>query len=629
LPPEHANSDVGKWFAALKAATKQEEVNVNCGWTEQDQEDLDGLAKYLAETSPKDRAKELAVKQGFVDGLLSSLKEHCVAYSDEGCKALMTLRRTAREKQQTAELAAKANLNDAVLDGVGTKQWLELWSFARKYSVEVAYPEKQFPQTDEDARCVLCQQELSPDSKRRLQSFEQYVTNEAAAAAKTAKEKLQESIAQLPALPDAEILKAKTTSAGMVDAMLDSLIGFYGLLVARRSILTADNVTDEFGAYPATGDWEISAKIMVEDYAAKAKGFLEGFNEADRNAKQSKQKELIARKWIAGQKVAVEAEIQRLVEVGILEKAKELCGTKGISLKKGSLAELLITPAYIEAFNTELKRLGARRVRVVLEKTRVERGAVLHQVRLKGAVLKKPIHEILSEGEHRIVSLAAFLADVVTKPNGSTFVFDDPISSLDIDFEEAVVQRLVDLAKTRQVIVFTHRLSLLGMLEEYAEKAALPIRVACVCRQPWGAGEPGDQAIETAKPKAVLNQHLPARIAAASAVLVKEGDAAYKLQAQAICTEIRKLVERTIELELLADVIQRHRRAIKTLGKLHKLADIKPEDCAFLDEMMTKYSRYEHSQSAEAPVELPLPDELFEDVAKLKKWRDELDARRK
>jgi len=92
----------------------------------------------------------------------------------------------------------------------------------------------------------------------------------------------------------------------------------------------------------------------------------------ERNTKQSKQKELVARKWIAGQKAAVEVEIQRLVEVRGLEKAKELCGTKNISLKKGNLAELLITPAYIEAFNTELKRLGARRVRVVLEKTRVE-----------------------------------------------------------------------------------------------------------------------------------------------------------------------------------------------------------------------------------------------------------------
>jgi hypothetical protein len=126
-----------------------------------------------------------------------------------------------------------------------------------------------------------------------------------------------------------------------------------------------------------------------------------------------------------------------------------------------------------------------------------------------------------------------------------------------------------------------------------------------------------------------LNQHLPARISAARAALEKEGESVYKLHAQSICTETRKVVERIIELELLADVIQRHRRAINTQGKLNKLSDIKPEDCTFLDEMMTKYSRYEHAQSAEAPVELPLPDDLAGDVAKLKKWRDELEARRK
>ena len=84
-----------------------------------------------------------------------------------------------------------------------------------------------------------------------------------------------------------------------------------------------------------------------------------------------------------------------------------------------------------------------------------------------------------------------------------------------------------------------------------------------------------------------------------------------------------------IELELLADVIQRHRRAINTLGKLGKLADIQPDDCALLEEMMTKYSRFEHAQSAEAPVELPPPEELLEDVATLKKWRDGVETRRK
>jgi len=100
-------------------------------------------------------------------------------------------------------------------------------------------------------------------------------------------------------------------------------------------------------------------------------------------------------------------------------------------------------------------------------------------------------------------------------------------------------------------------------------------------------------------PKAGLNEHLPRRIAAAKAVLEKEGETAYRVHAQSICTETRKLVERMIEWDLLADVIQRHRRAIKTMGKLDKLADTQPEDCKFLDEMMTKYSRYEHAQSAE------------------------------
>ena len=629
LPPEHGTTSVGKWYETLAAETEQEAVDRNCAWIEGDEEELSAVAKYIAERSPKDRARELEVKKAFVGGLVSSLTEHCAALSDESCRALMALRKTAREKQQAAELAAKLNLKDAVLEGVGTEQWLALWSIARTYSTEIAYVDKAFPHTAEDARCVLCQQELTQEAKRRLESFEQYVANEAATAARAAKENLEKAIGQLPALPSDETLEAKCASAGLSEQALASLKGFYTLLSARHGLLLADNLIEDFGPFPETAAWNASAQTAANAYAAKAKQFLEGFNEQERASKASRQKELSARKWIHAQKVAAEAEVKRLAQVATFEQAKALCGTLAISRKKGTLAEELITPAYIEAFNSELKRLGAGRVKVELVKTRVERGAVLHQVKLLKAVRNKPIQDVLSEGEHRIVCVAAFLADVSSKPNGSTFVFDDPISSLDLDFEEAVVQRLVELSSSRQVIVFTHRLSLFGMLEDYGEKASIPVGLIQVRKEPWGAGEPGDAAIEAARPKAGLNEHLPRRIAAAKAVLEKEGETAYRVHAQSICTETRKLVERMIEWDLLADVIQRHRRAIKTLGKLDKLADIQPEDCKFLDEMITKYSRYEHAQSAEAPVELPLPDELSEDIAKLKKWRDTLEARRR
>jgi energy-coupling factor transporter ATP-binding protein EcfA2 len=629
LPNTYELTAAGKWYLGLTAQTQQAAVDENCAWGEVEDEELSGLAKYLAERSPKDRAKEFDTKKSFIDGITTLLAEHSAAFSDDSCKELMGLRKAAHEKQQTAELAAKVSLQSAVLEGVGTEQWLALWEIARTYSTEFAYAQQAFPNVGSDARCVLCHQELSTESKQRLNSFDDYVANDAATAAKSAKAALDAAIKALAALPDDETLNDKCTGAGLCQASIETLKGFYALLRARRALLIADALVKQFGNFPKTEEWVSAAKVISSEYAAQSKQFMEGFNEEDRKAKTALQNELLARKWIHEQKTAIEAEVKRLAQMDKLMKAKDLCSTRAISLKKSALSGELITPAYIGSFNSELKNLGARRVKVELVKTRVERGAVLHQVKLQNAVRSKPIQDVLSEGEHRIVCIAAFLADVSSKPNGSTFVFDDPISSLDLDYEEAVVQRLVSLSATRQVIVFTHRLSLLGMIQDYAKKAKVPVGQVQIRKELWGAGEPGNESIEAAKPKAVLNEHLPKCIAVAKAALEKEGAAAYRLHAQSICTETRKLIERMIELELLADVILRHRRAINTLGKLEKLADIRPEDCQLLEEMMTKYSRYEHAQSAEAPVELPLPDELAQDIATLKAWRDGLEARRK
>lgn len=75
-----------------------------------------------------------------------------------------------------------------------------------------------------------------------------------------------------------------------------------------------------------------------------------------------------------------------------------------------------------------------------------------------------------------------------------------------------------------------------------------------------------------------------------------------------------------IESELIADVVQRYRRAINTIGKIGKLAKISKADCKLFNDLMTKYSRYEHSQPLEAPVPLPEPDELETDFSRLKQW---------
>lgn len=231
--------------------------------------------------------------------------------------------------------------------------------------------------------------------------------------------------------------------------------------------------------------------------------------------------------------------------------------------------------------------------------------------------------EVLSEGERRIISLAAFLADVTGRDGGTPFIFDDPISSLDQTWEERTVDRLVTLSASRQVIVFTHRLSLLGLITEKAEDlATIHIR-----REPWGTGEPGEIPLAAKKPEGALKDLKERRLTRARRTLNDDGNEAYYPLAKAICSDLRILAERLVEFVLLADVVQRHRRAVNTLGKIHQLAKITAADCALIDEMMTKYSRYEHSQSNEAPVEVPGPDEIAADIDRLLTWHAEFKGR--
>ena len=138
----------------------------------------------------------------------------------------------------------------------------------------------------------------------------------------------------------------------------------------------------------------------------------------------------------------------------------------------GHVAEKVITQAYVDRFNRELRLLGASRIKVELIKTQTKKGQALHGLRLKGVqpTTENTPEAVLSEGERRVVSLAAFLADVAEKPHAAPFIFDDPISSLDQEFEWYVATRLAKLAQSRQVLVFTHRLSLYGAMEDAARK---------------------------------------------------------------------------------------------------------------------------------------------------------------
>ena len=109
----------------------------------------------------------------------------------------------------------------------------------------------------------------------------------------------------------------------------------------------------------------------------------------------------------------------------------------------------------------------------------------------------------------------------------------------------------------------------------------------------------------------------------------KKGDIVYENVARSICSDIRVLIERMVEMDLLNEVVRRFCEEVNTKGKIGALAKITKDDCSFVDEYMTKYSRYEHSQSEEVIIPLPPPDEIESDLNEIKRFIENVRSRNK
>ncbi len=614
------------WIEKLSAKTTTDDVESNCSFSPENEKKLQDLQKRISVTSPADKAKQFRTKKGHADGLINDVQTYLSQLSDENCKRIIAAKKKSILKKSAAEAAAKDVFSGAKLEGVGSDVWKELWGAARKYSEEVAYKKLEFPNVQDDSVCVLCHQPLSEEAKQRFTSFESYIKGETQKQATDAAREAKQAFDALPDILNAEALKTKIDAAGIesqdiVKALNDSLTT---LQDRKEKVLSLDS-EDGLGSVSQSPEWIEEMHKISQGYEESAKKYEEDAEKDNRVELQTILKNLQAKKWLAEQKTAIQEEINRLQALDRLQEAKKKTNSRALSTKKGELAETLITDAFVQRFNDELKALGASGLKVKLIKTKVSKGKVLHTLQLDGATHN--LNEVLSEGENRIVSIAAFLADVTGKTYPAPFVFDDPISSLDQDYEEAVVQRLCAIASERQVIIFTHRLSLLGMVQDYGNKVSIDPEIICIREESWGTGEPGGTPLFAKKPHKALNQLINDRLSKAKKLLNEHGKDVYEPYAKALCSDFRILLERMIECELIADVVQRYRRAIKTMGKIGNLAKISEADCKYFDDLMTKYSRYEHSQPLEAPVQLPEPDELEADFNALKNWQAEFNNR--
>jgi AAA domain, putative AbiEii toxin, Type IV TA system len=235
----------------------------------------------------------------------------------------------------------------------------------------------------------------------------------------------------------------------------------------------------------------------------------------------------------------------------------------------------------------------------------------------------------VSEGEQRCLSIAAFFAELSTADDRSGIVFDDPVSSLDYRWREAVARRLVQEASSRQVIVFTHDVVFLLLLKQFAEELQIPQLDQHVRYLSKGAGVCANELPWVALPVRKKIGYLNNEWQSVDKLFRDGHQAAYEKEAKYLYGLLREAWERGLEEVLPGGIVERFRPSVQT-QHIGMIADITDEDCRTLDAAMSKCSKWlpGHDQAAAARAPVPDPSELKADIQELENWVSSIRKRR-
>lgn len=612
-----ADTSSAAFIRNLKSSVSPQDIDEACRFDEARRLERLAIEAALAQQDPAIAHAKVMGELERVSTLGSEKKAWATAFGDDVAKAIIDARQHAEAQRTVATTFATRFFNDMPLPGVGGDVWRRMWDAAAQYAQEYAYPGHAHPNNADGARCVLCQQELGSDAKERMASFSEYVSNHLEAEASRAEQAVTNLVARLPSSLSVNYWLTQGSYIGLAERECRLLADRTS---TRLQALAKVNTLEEVPALDWTA-WNEALSNRVTQLTREREALAILLDPAGRQREESRLKELRGYEWMAANRMRIHDELALLKTRTELGLAVRSASTNALTAKSNEIGESELARGFVSRFNEEMRRLGGHTVPAEMTYRREGKGKLAFLITLRGSMRRVKSVEVLSEGEQRIVSLAAFFADVTGADRSLPIIFDDPISSLDQRFEESVAARLIDLASTRQVIVFTHRLSLMVLIQAHAKNrqnvglSAVKVTVESIARDGAETGLPATIDVFSMKPKSGFGV-LVNRIGEAK----KLDSDIRKIFIKDACSNFRILVERTVEEHLCSEVVVRFRREIQTAGRLRKLAEINVQDCGLINDMMTKYSAFEHSQAMDTPTWLPEPDELLADIKTMRDW---------
>lgn len=620
---------VGALVSRLSAQTKPEDIESLGTLSEEEVVRKAALQKTLAEADPKQKAQDLRTRAGLFSNVAERIAKASTAVSAESLGSLKIL----IEKSNTAkEIARQAAANFAavpgMLPGTGGEAWKELFEKARAFVAE-SHPGHVLQSLAPIDQCPLCQNPLGEQGAARLSDFDALIQQEAARAFKAARQSAAQAF---------ETLRGASMDLGLLGTVPKQLEAASAELGSACAAMQESFMQRQAAAVAAAGDgsWDLipalskdPSPVLAEiaaKLAAEAKALEDAADQKSRAALATELAELAARERLSELKTHALDCVAKLVLIDKHRKCEEDTGTTAISRQSTTLSTTMATQEVADALNTELKNLNVHELQIVM-KPESPGGKTTFKLALQLPGGGAP-SAILSEGEQRAIAIASFLAEVRLGKGRGGIVFDDPVSSLDHRRRWEVATRLAEEAKHRQVIVFTHDIYFLCILQQEAASAGIEPTTQCIHRTAKGFGVqtdrlPFDTLATSKRVKALRDKHQ--RVAA----LHNAGeDELATLATRDAYVHLREAWERGVEEVLFQGVVVRFREGVSTQAL--KGVTVDDDDYKTIDAGMTKSSKFSgHDPAQAAHLPRPHPDDLLKDIEALETWRTKTDQRSK
>jgi len=641
----YTEGEVYKFVKTLDANTKKEHLEKLTELTDIEKKQYKNLRQVISERDAND-PKKLSVKHARRSKRWASFKQILISlrtkFSDAEFMRIKKLYSDTATANKAAELLSKQDFSDEHLPGIGSGEWRIMFEAARKYAEEFAYPDTKFEDTF-NIRCVLCQQELSPNASDRMKRFNDFIQSDVESKAK----KLRSNLAK-----DKEVLKEVTLEplkgqdefkedfelnhqslSNQINLFLDAVkvrlkILNNGLLTgAWKKINDIPDITDSL---------EKLEQIKVkEDEIASAYKKQELTHEQKKEAKDYKS--LKERILLHKHKSAILAFINSLKVKKRLDSCKKALNTSNISRKQNELLKEAVTDELFKSLTNELNSLGVQAIKPKLKRI-TQKGVVSHKIILEGmAAPETDLAGVLSEGEGLVVAIASFLAELKLAPKFSVVVFDDPVCSLDHHWREKVAKRLIELSKERQVIIFTHDIMFLYELEFQAKQLSISDKFMLHAMESRGEYSgvilPDDELPFDTLPVKKRVGRLRDKCQEARGIFNETNSPTekYRETVKSVYSSLRSAWERAVEELLFGNVVVRFRKSINTNELKNVSPDITRGDCQLIFDEMTRCSNVTdaHDSPGASRGAVPTPDELSDDIERLEEFRKTIDQRRR